>query len=171
MNIGDRIVFPMHGAGEVVGVEENEVGGVKQSYYILIMPLGNLKLMLPVDKIEEIGVREIIDKSKVKEVAAVLTARADRTFGSWNRRFHATLDRMKSGDILEVAAVARNLSRQNLKRKISGGEHRLMDLSRQILISELVYVFDKSVEEVTKWVDEHIKRTAEDDDQIDSQSD
>ena len=155
----------MHGAGEVVGIEENEVGGVKQSYYILKMPMGNLKLMLPVDKIEEIGVREIIDKSQVKDVAAVLTGRADRMFGSWNRRYHATLDRMKSGDILEVAAVARNLSRQNLKRKISSGEHRLMDLSRQILISELVYVFDKTAEEVTVWVDEHIQKKVDDDEE------
>jgi len=169
LEIGDRVVYPMHGAGEVVGVEEHEVGGVKQSYYVLQLHMGNLKLLLPIDKVEEIGVREIIDKSQVKAVAEVLTARADRTFGSWNRRFHATLDRLKTGDILEVAAVARNLSRQNLKRKISGGEHRLMDLSRQILISELVYVFDKSIEEVTNWVDEHIKRTADDDDLVESE--
>lgn len=163
LEVGDRIVYPMHGAGEVVGVEENEVGGVKQSYYILKMPMGNLKLMLPVDKIKEIGVRAIIDKAELKDVAEVLTGRADRSVGSWNRRFHATLDRMKSGNILEVAAVARNLSRQNLKRKISSGEHRLMDLSRQILISELVYVFDKPIEEVTAWVNEHIERKIDDD--------
>ena len=165
MEIGDRVVYPMHGAGEVVGIEEKEVGDVKQSYYILEMPMGNLKLMLPVDKIEEIGVRDIIDKAQIKDVAEVLTARADRMFGSWNRRYHATLDRMKSGDILEVAAVARNLSRQNLKRKISGGEHRLMDLSRQILISELVYVFNKPAEDVINWVDEHIQKKVDDDEE------
>ena len=165
MEIGDKIVYPMHGAGEVVGVEENEVGGVKQSYYILELPMGNLRLLLPVDKIEEIGVRDVIDKAQLKAVAEVLSGRADRSVGSWNRRFHATLDRMKSGDILEVAAVARNLSRQNLKRKISSGEHRLMDLSRQILISELVYVFDKPADEVTNWVDEHIQKKVDDDEE------
>lgn len=162
MEIGDRVVYPMHGAGEVVGVEENEVGGVKQSYYILRMPMGNLKLMLPVDKIEEIGIRGVIGREQLDAVAEVLTARADRSVGSWNRRFHATLDRLKSGDIFEVAAVARNLSRQNLKRKISSGEHRLMDLSRQILISELVYVFGTTIEEVTAWVDEHITKNSDD---------
>ena len=170
MKIGDRVVYPMHGAGEVVGMEENEVGGVKQSYYVLHLHMGNLKLLLPVDKIEEIGVREIIDKSQLDKVAEVLEGRADRTFGSWNRRYHATLDRMKTGDILEVAAVARNLSRQNLKRKISGGEHRLMDLSRQILISELVYVFDKPVEEVTAWVDNHIQKKIDDDEDLEDKS-
>ncbi len=165
MEIGNKIVYPMHGAGEVVGIEEKEVGGVKQSYYILSLPMGNLKLMLPVDKIEEIGIREIIDKAKVHEVAEVLEARSERSFGSWNRRYHATLDRLKSGDILEVAAVARNISRQNLKRKISSGERRLMELARQILISELVYVLDKPSEEVSKWVDEHIERRADDDEE------
>lgn len=163
MEIGDRVVYPMHGAGEIVGIEENEVGGIKQSYYVMNLPTGNLKLMLPIDKVEEIGIREIIDKSKVKEVAEVLSARAERSFGSWNRRYHATLDRLKTGDILEVAAVARNITRQSFKRKVSSGEKRLMDLARQILISELIYVFDKNSDEVTAWVDSHIARRADDD--------
>lgn len=168
MKIGEKIVYPMHGAGEVVGIEENEVGGVKQSYYILSLPMGNLRLMLPVDKVEEIGIREIIDKAKVAEVVEVLEGRTERSVGSWNRRFHATLARLKSGDILEVAAVARNISRQSLKRKISSGERRLMELARQILISELVYVLEKPADEVSKWVDEHIERRAADDDEEES---
>lgn len=163
MEIGNKIIYPMHGAGEVVGIEENEVGGVKQSYYVLQLLMGNLKLMLPVDKVEEIGIREIIDKTKIPEVAEVLAGRSERSFGSWNRRYHATLDRLKTGDILEVAAVARNISRQSLKRKISGGERRLMELSRQILISELIYVMEKPADEVTKWVDEHIERKIDND--------
>ncbi len=156
MKIGDRVVYPMHGAGEVVGIEENEVGSVIQSYYVLSLPMGNLKLMLPVDKVEENGIREIIDEAQLDSVAEILRGESDDPEGSWNKRYHETLDRMKSGDILEVAAVARNLSRQNVKRKISSGERRLMELSRQILISELVYVFDKTPEEVSGWVDENI---------------
>ena len=153
MKIGDRIVYPMHGAGEVAGIEENEVGGVVQSYYVLQMPMGNLKLMLPVDKVEEVGLREIIDRSQLETVEKVLGGASDDAVGSWNKRYHATLDRLKSGDILEVASVARNISRQNVKRKISSGEARLMELSRQILISELVYVLDKTPEEISAWVD------------------
>jgi len=167
LEIGDRVVYPMHGAGEIVGIEENEVEGVKQSYYVMHIPTGNLKLMLPVDKVEEIGIREIIDKSKIKDVAEVLNARTERSFGSWNKRYHATLNRLKSGDILEVAAVARNITRQSSKRKVSSGEKRLMDLARQILISELVYVFNKDSAEVTAWVDEHIARRADDDEDDD----
>lgn len=156
MNVGERVVYPMHGAGIVLGVEESEVGGVVKSYYVLQIPVGNLKLMLPADKIEEIGLRDVIEKEKISEVAEVLAGESDDVQGSWNKRFHATLDRMKSGDILEVAAVARNLSRQHLKRKISGGERRLLELSRQILISELIFAMDKPQKEVSEWVDEKI---------------
>jgi len=156
MKIGEKIVYPMHGAGEIVGVEEQEVGGVQKSYYILRLPMGSLKLMLPVDKVEELGLREIIGKEKLAEVAEVLSGRMEKSQGSWNKRFHANLERMKSGDILDVAAVARNLERQNLKKKISSGERRILDLARQILVSELVFVFEKTPEEISDWVDEQI---------------
>ena len=86
MKIGDRVVYPMHGAGEVVGIEENEVGGVIQSYYVLSLPMGNLKLMLPVDKVEENGIREIIDKAQLDSVAEILRGESDDPTGSWNKR-------------------------------------------------------------------------------------
>lgn len=154
MEIGDRIVYPMHGAGIIAGVETNEIGGVTKSYYVLKMPMGNLKLMLPIDKINEIGLRGIIDKSKVEEVRRVLEEEPEFLAGSWNKRYHATLDRLKSGDILDAAAVARNLSAQNVRKKLSSGERRLLDLARQILISELVFACEKSPEEIERRLDE-----------------
>ena len=163
MKIGDRVVYPMHGAGEIAEIEEQEVGGVKKSYYILRLPTGSLKLMLPVDKVEELGLRDIIDKSKIPELVEVLRGSMEKMQGSWNKRFHANMERMKSGDILDVAAVARNLERQNLKKKISSGERRILDLARQILISELVYVMEKTPEEVSEWVDEQIIKNGTED--------
>ena len=156
MKIGDIVFYPMHGAGEIVGVEDNEVGGVIKSYYVLKLPVGSLKLMLPVDKIDQIGLRKIISSDKINEVQAVLQSKPDRMEGSWNKRFNIILERMKTGNILDVTAVARNLSLQHKKRKISSGERRLMELSRQILISELVFACKKSPEEITKWVDHNI---------------
>ena len=153
MNIGDIVFYPMHGAGVIDGIENTEVAGVEKSYYILKLPMGNLKLMLPIDRIDQLGLRNVIDKTKLEEVENVLRSRPEHAQGSWNKRFQAILDRMKSGDILDVAAVARNLSMQYRSRKISSGERRLMDLSRQILISELVYACEKSPEEVTVWID------------------
>ena len=154
MEIGERVVYPMHGAGIIAGVETNEIGGVTKSYYVLRLPMGNLKLMLPVDKINEIGLRGIIDSSKVPEVKAVLEDEPEIATGSWNKRYHATLERLKSGDILDAAAVARNLSAQNLRKKLSSGERRLLDLSRQIIISELVFACEKEPEEIEQWLDD-----------------
>ncbi|MBR4904300.1 MAG: CarD family transcriptional regulator [Selenomonadaceae bacterium] len=156
LKIGDKIVYPMHGAGEITDIEENEVGGVKNSYYIFRLPIGDMKLMLPVDKVEEVGLRELIAPAQVNEVIEVLRAETEQLQGSWNKRFHTNLERLKSGDIFEAAAVARNLTRQNNKKKVSSGEKKILDLSRQILITELVYVCDKSPEEITAWIDELI---------------
>ena len=161
MNIGDKIVYPMHGAGEITGIEENEVDGVVSSYYVFRLPMGTMKLMLPVDKVDEAGLRDLIKPEQVDDVVAVLTDKTEQLQGSWNKRFHMNLERLKSGDILDAAAIARNLSRQNNKKKISSGERRLLDLSRQILISELVYVCNKTPEEITAWIDELINVSEE----------
>ena len=146
----------MHGAGEITEIEENEVGGVKNSYYIMRLPVGDMKLMLPVDKVEEVGLRSLIEPAKVNEVASVLQDESEPLQGSWNKRYHTNLERLKTGNIFDAAIVARNLTRQNSKKKVSSGEKKLLDLSRQILITELVYVCDKSPEEITAWVDELI---------------
>ena len=164
MKIGDKIVYPMHGAGEITGIEENEVGGIKNSYYIFRLPMGNMKLMLPVDKIDELGLRNLITPAQVAEVVELLQAQSEQPEGSWNKRFHTNLERLKTGDILDAAAIARNLTRQNIKKKVSSGEKRLLDLSRQILITELVYVCDKSPEEITEWIDALIGLPEESDD-------
>ena len=162
MNIGDKVVYPMHGAGEITGIETDELGGVVNSYYIFRLPMGDMKLMLPMDKVAEAGLRELISPAQVDELVKILTSETEQLQGSWNKRFHTNLERLKSGNIFEAAAVARDLSRQNSKKKISSGERRLLDLSRQILISELVCVCGKTPEEITAWVDELIGVTSED---------
>ena len=170
MKVGDKVVYPMHGAGEVMCVEEHEVGGEKKSYYVLKLPMGNLKLMIPVDKVEEIGIREVIDESRLDEVKEVLSGDTESSHGSWNKRFQATLDRLKSGDILEVAAVVRNLTRQHVRKKLSSGERRLLELSRQILVSELTYALNKNSVEVTELVDKIILKDENISEQTDDSS-
>ena len=144
----------MHGAGVIAGIENCEVLGEGKSYYVLQMPLGNMKVMIPTDNVDNIGLRDIISEDKVGEVKDVLEDKPEKASGSWNRRFHANLNRMKTGNICDVAAVARNLILQDRQRKVSSGERRLMDLARQILISELVYACDKTPDEVEGWVDD-----------------
>ena len=152
LHIGDKVVYPMHGAGEIAGIEDCEVLGEGRSYYVLKMPLGNMKVMIPTDNVDSIGLRDVISSEDVEKVQDVLTDAPERVMGSWNKRFHANLERMKSGDICDVAAVARNLILQDRLRKISSGERRLLDLARQILVSELVYACDKTPQEVESWM-------------------
>lgn len=154
LNVGDVVVYPMHGAGVIAAIEENEVNGETKSYYVLEMPMSSMKVMLPIDNLDKIGLRDVIKREQVEEVRQVLSAKPDRMQGSWNKRFHANLARMKTGDIMDVAAVARNLSLQDRKRRISSGERRLMDLSRQILVSELIFACESTPEEMTAWMDD-----------------
>ena len=122
LQVGDQVVYPMHGAGVIADIEQCEVMGEVKSYYVLKMPIGSMKVMIPTDNVENIGLRDVISKKGVKKVAEVLADTPERAVGSWNKRFHATLARMKSGDICDVAAVARNLILQDRVRKISSGE-------------------------------------------------
>ncbi len=156
LHVGDRVVYPMHGAGIISGIEECEVMGESKLYYILKMPLGNMKVMIPTDNVDNIGLRDVISMDGVDEVKEVLHDAPEKVMGSWNKRFHANLDRLKSGDICDVAAVTRNLILQDRLRKISSGERRLLDLAKQILISELVYACDKTPEFVEGWMDEQL---------------
>ena len=130
--------------------------GESKLYYILKMPLGNMKVMIPTDNVDNIGLRDVISMDGVDEVKEVLHDAPEKVMGSWNKRFHANLDRLKSGDICDVAAVTRNLILQDRLRKISSGERRLLDLAKQILISELVYACDKTPEFVEGWMDEQL---------------
>ena len=153
LQVGDQVVYPMHGAGVIADIEQCEVTGEVKSYYVLKMPIGSMKVMIPTDNVENIGLRDVISEEGVEKVAEVLADTPERAVGSWNKRFHSTLTRMKSGDICDVAAVARNLILQDRVRKISSGERRLLELAKQILVSELVYACDKKPEEVTAWMD------------------
>lgn len=152
LQVGDKVVYPMHGAGVIVGVEKCEILGEDKSYYVLQMPMGNMKVMIPTDHVENIGLRDVITSAEVERVRDVLQAEAEKAVGSWNKRFHANLARMKTGDIMDVAAVVRNLSVQDQIRKISSGERRLLDLAKQILLSELVYACQKTPEDLEKWL-------------------
>lgn len=147
-------MYPMHGAGVIDAIEHCEIMGEDKMYYVLKMPMGDLKVMIPVEKAKNIGLRDVIGEGELREVEEVLEGKPEYLPGSWNKRLQANLDRMKSGNICDVAAVARNLIVQNRKRKVSSGERRLMDLARRILVSELVFAREETPEEVEAWMAE-----------------
>lgn len=152
LKIGDRVVYPMHGAGVISAIEECEVLGEDKSYYVLELPFGNMKVMIPTDNVAVTGLRGIIGPDEVPRVVRVLKSPPEKATGSWNKRMNEMLSRMKSGDILDVAAVARNLILRDRVKRIPGGERRLLNLAKQILISELVYAVGKTPAEIEDWI-------------------
>ncbi len=147
-NIGDRIVYPMHGAGIIENIEEKEILGEKRKYFIMKMPIGDMKVMVPVDNVEEVGVRQIIDYNNLEEVITILKGSKSNMPQNWNRRYRANMDRIKSGDIFEIAAVVRNLMLLDNEKGLSTGERKMLTSAKQMLVSEMALVSNKEVEEV-----------------------
>ncbi|MCK8816236.1 CarD family transcriptional regulator [Natroniella sulfidigena] len=152
--IGDKIVYPNHGAGTIVDVEEKEILGETKQYYIMKLPIGEMKVMIPKDNVEEIGLRNVIDKEVVPHVYEVLEGKQSEMSQNWNRRYRANTEKIKTGDIFEVAEVVRNLTIRDIVKGLSTGEKKMLSNSRQILISELVLTEDKTEEEIETKIDE-----------------
>lgn len=155
-NIGDKIVYPMHGAGTIDAIEEKEVLGEKHQYYIINMP-GEVKVMVPIARAESMGVRNVIDKDGASKVLQILEQDETEMSDNWNKRYRDNLEKMKTGDIYEIADVVRNLSfKQKEKGTLSTGEKKMLNNAKLILISELVLVEHASQDEVEKLVDNKI---------------
>lgn len=147
-NIGDRVVYPMHGAGIIEAVETREVLGERQQYYIMRLPIGDMKVMIPMNNVEEIGLRQIVDDEGVTKVFDILEGEKSKMSQNWNRRYRANMEKIKSGDIFEVAEVVRNLSIRDREKGLSTGERKMLDTARQILISELVLAQESTEEAI-----------------------
>lgn len=159
-NVGDKIVYPMHGAGVIDAIEEKDILGEKQAYYILKMP-GEVKVMVPTAKAEEIGVRSIIDKSSAEKVFRVLESDETEMSMNWNKRYRDNMDKMKSGDIYKIADVVRNLSFKQKEKGLSTGEKKMLSNAKQILLSELVLTEHASQGEIEQMVESKISTSYE----------
>ena len=154
-NVGDEVVYPMHGAGKIVSIEERAILNERQSYYIIKMP-GEVKVMVPTAKAEEVGVRNIINKEEAAKVMSILGENETEMSQNWNKRYRDNMDKMKSGDIYEVADVVRNLSFKQKEKGLSTGEKKMLNNAKQILVSELVLAEHASQEEVEQLVENKI---------------
>lgn len=156
-NIGDKVVYPMHGAGIIEAIEEKEILGKKRKYYIMKMPLGAMKVMIPLDTIEDIGIREIISLNEVDQVIAVLSDDISKMPMNWNRRYRANMDRIKSGDIYEVAEVVRNLMLRDREKGLSTGERKMLSNAKQILVSEIVLAREIEEKEAEELINDAVQ--------------
>jgi CarD family transcriptional regulator len=153
-NVGDHVVYPMHGAGVIVAIEEREVLGETQKYYIMQLPIGDMKVMIPLNAVEDLGLRQVISEEEVESVYKVLQGEETAMSSNWNRRYRANMEKIKSGDIFEVAEVVRNLTIRDAEKGLSTGERKMLDTARQILVSELVIAQNSTKEEVEEAIQE-----------------
>ena len=151
--IGDKIVYPNHGAGTIIGIETKEILGEEKQYYIMELPIGDMRVMIPIDKIDEIGVRGIIDEEEADQILALLKGDQSKMSQNWNRRYRANMEKLKTGDIYEVGGVVRDLTIRDEEKGLSTGEKKMLSNARQILISELVLAKDMDEEEVIDIID------------------
>jgi len=157
-SIGDKIVYPMHGAGTIESIEEKEMFGDTAEYYIIKMPIGDMKLMVPTGSAEEIGVREVSSASIAPSVLSVLEKpkTEDIYESNWSKRYRINADKIKTGDIHEVADVVRDLSHRHMERGLSTAEKKMLSSAKEILISELSLAQGLDHTEVDKQVEERV---------------
>lgn len=138
--VGDKIVHPLHGAGVIESIVEERVGRESVQFYVFKMPVSGLTLKIPTENCDMIGIRPVMDAEQLEAVLAGIPAlRADMTT-NWNHRYRENMERIKSGDLLEVAGVIKALMQRDKLRGLSTGERKMLHNAKQILLSEIVLV-------------------------------
>ena len=151
--VGDKVVYPHHGAGTVVKKEKREVLGEKREYLTIKILHNDMTVNVPSENAEKVGLRKVIGEDMVKVVIKALTGGGTQMPKNWNRRFKHNRDKMKTGDILELAEVVRNLSLRDREKGLSTGEKQMFVKAKKILASELMYAKDMDEEATSEWLD------------------
>ena len=158
--LGDKVVYPMHGAGVIETMESKEILGEIKNYYVLKMPIGEMKLMIPVDNVNNIGLRNIIDKSLVESIYAILKQAAVLNDSNWNKRYRDNMIKMKTGDIFAVAQVVRDLTYRDREKGLSTGEKKMLVSAKQMLVSEISLSTDLDSKCIQEYLENIINEDA-----------
>ena len=155
--VGDKIVYPMYGAGVIESIEEKEILGEKKKYYVMKMPFGEMRLMIPINKANSIGIRAVVDKSVADRVLSSLEDRNIEQTSNWNRRYRENMIKIKSGNVFDVADVVKALTIRDRQRGLSTGERKMLNNAKRILISELVFAENMEPDEVEDLINYRIR--------------
>ena len=139
-SIGDLVVHPMHGAGIIDGIVQEKIAGVTQDYYVFKMPMGGLLLKIPVCNSDAIGIRTLITQPEAEALLAAIPDMTVESTANWNKRYRENMERLKSGNLYEVARVVKALMHREQQRGLSTGERKMLHSAKQIMISELALV-------------------------------
>jgi CarD family transcriptional regulator len=154
--VGDKVVYPHHGAGTVVKKETRTVLGEERVYLTIKIEHNDMTVNVPAENAERVGLRSVIDEEHIERVLDVLHGDGTKMPKNWNRRFKYNRDKMKTGDIFELAEVVRNLSLRDSEKGLSTGEKQMFVKAKKILASELMYAKGFDEDGATAWLDEEL---------------
>jgi CarD family transcriptional regulator len=158
--IGDNVVYPHHGAGQVLKKEDKDVLGEVRQYLTIKILHNDMTVMVPCENACRAGLRRVIDEETVQKVLAVLTDECSEMPKNWNRRFKHNRDKIKTGDIYELAEVVRNLAIREIDKGLSTGEKQMFVRAKKILASELMYALEMEEEEAEEHLDDLLTSSA-----------
>src|SRR3954465_11771375 len=159
--IGDNVVYPHHGAGQVIKKEAKEILGEVRQYLTIKILHNDMTVMVPCENAGKAGLRRVIDEDTVKKVLSVLSDDVSEMPKNWNRRFKHNRDKIKTGDIMELAEVVRNLAIREQDKGLSTGEKQMYTRAKKILASEMMYALDKDEEQAEEHLDHLLQRSGE----------
>jgi CarD family transcriptional regulator len=152
-DVGDRVVYPHHGAAVITKREKRKINGSTTEYLVLVMAHGELTLSVPVDKADEVGMRPPIGEDEVDDLFDLLAKKDIREPANWSRRFKNHQEKLKSGDVYQVAEVVRNLALRDQAKGLSAGEKSMFLKARSVLVSELSFALDVDEDEAQRRVE------------------
>jgi CarD family transcriptional regulator, regulator of rRNA transcription len=157
--IGDNVVYPHHGAGQVIKKEEKKILGEVREYLTIKILHNDMTVMVPCENAGKAGLRRVIDEDTVKKVLGVLSDECSEMPKNWNRRFKHNRDKIKTGDIYELAEVVRNLAVREQDKGLSTGEKQMYTRAKKILASEMMYALEKSEDDAEAYLDDLLQRS------------
>ncbi len=141
-SVGDKIVYPLYGAGIIENLEQLEVDGTQQLYYVLFIPTGNLKIKICAGKADDLGIRQVYAKETVTDIIKSVMDEPIDMPENWNLRYKENLEKIKTGNLQEVTLVFRNLLYRERERGLSTAEKKMLSTAKQIIISEIILTHD-----------------------------
>jgi len=143
---GDKVVYPIHGAGVIEGLEQKSIDGKEQTYYTLSIPIGNLKISVSATNAENLGVREVMSREMLMQTFSKVQYLPVKMSDNWNQRYKDNMSKIKTGNLLEVCEVFRNLRLREKEKSLSSAEKKVLTQAKQIILSEisLSYSVEKS---------------------------
>ena len=154
--VGEKVVHPMHGAGIIEAITEEKLAGKRANYYVFRMPVGGLVLKIPTENCGSIGVRSLSTDEEIESVLQSIPDMDAEMTANWNHRYRENMQRIKSGDLMEVARVIKGLMWRDAQRGLSNGERKMLHTAKQILISEIVLVQERTYQEAESCLNETI---------------